>query len=78
MKNRVKNVESVFFITQYQSVSEMYFFSPKPFTYTSSPLDGMAKNDFISSWIRKIMQLSCLDPFNSYLLIPEERKKHLV
>ena len=36
-----------------------FFFTPIPYTYTSSPLDGMAKNYFLfSTWIRKIMQFN--------------------
>ena len=33
-----------------------FFFYPPNCTYTSSPLDGMAKNYLLSTWIHKIMQ----------------------
>ena len=53
------------------------FFSPIPCTYSSSPLDGMARNCnyyFYLHGYARSRYLSCLDPFYSYLLIPEERK----
>ena len=37
----------------------------------------MAWQRFFSTWICKI-NLSCMDPFCSYLLIPKERKNHFV
>ena len=52
---------------------QRFFFTPIPCTYTSSPLDGRAGNYyFFSTWIRKSI---AIHPFNSYLLIPEERRK---
>ena len=55
------------------------FFTPIPCTYTSSPLDGMAKNYFyFSTWIRKIMQFIMS---GSILFLPpytRGEKKHLV
>ena len=51
------------------------FFTPISCTYTSSLLDCMAKNcNHVDGYARSY-NLSCLDPFNSYLLIPEERRK---
>ena len=39
------------------SMNGYFFFTPIPCTYTSSTLDGMAKNYFYySTWIREIMQ----------------------
>ena len=54
-------------------------FFPIPCTYTSLPLDGMAKIYFyfLHGYARSC-NLSCLGPFFSHLLIPEERKNHLV
>ena len=46
-------------------------FTTIPCTNKSLPLDGMARNDFPSRWIRNWW---CLDPFYSYHLIPEEKK----
>ena len=55
------------------------FFSPMPCTYTSSPLDGKARNYIIIclSGYARSRTLLCLDPLCSYLLIPKEWKKHL-
>ena len=53
------------------------FFTPKPCAYTSSPLDGMARNCIILFFYlheyARSRNLLCLDPFYSNLLIPEER-----
>ena len=54
-------------------VSKMYFFTPIPCTYTSSPLDCMAENCFIFCMDTKDHAIH-----HSFLLIPEERKKHFV
>ena len=55
------------------------FFAPIPRTYTSLTLDGTARNFlfFIYMDTQDRTILSCLDPFFSYLLIPEKRN-HLV
>ena len=56
----------------------LFFFTPIPCTYTSLPLDGMARNYYLFIFLHgyaKACNSSCLDPFNSYLLIPEERRK---
>ena len=50
--------------------------TPIPCTYTCSPLDGMARNYFyyyLHGYARSCNFL-CLDPFCSYLLIPEEKE----
>ena len=60
---------------------ELEFFYSIPCTYTSSPLDGMARNYiiirllfvYLNGYARSHILL-CLDPFCSYLLMPEERK----
>ena len=59
--------------------SLLFLFTPIPCTYTSLPLDSMAKNYFyfLHGYARSC-NLSCLDPFYSYHLIPEERKNLLV
>ena len=51
---------------------EVFFY---PCTYTSLPLNGMARNVFfyLHGYARS-RNLLCLDPFYSYLLIPEKRK----
>ena len=57
------------------------FFTPIPCTYTSSPLDGMARNYIIiivSTWIRKITQFIVSE---SILFLPpytQGENKHLV
>ena len=47
------------------------FFSPIPCTYTSLPLDGMARNYYYYYYFlhgyARACDSSCLDPFNSYL-----------
>ena len=48
-----------------------FFFTPIPCTYTSLPLDGI----FFLHGYARACNSSCLGPFNSYLLIPEERRK---
>ena len=61
---------------------EQFFFTPIPCTYTSSLLDGMARNFYYYYYFNRpgyarSCNLSCLDPFHSYLLIPEEKKNIL-
>ena len=51
------------------------FFTPIPCTYTSSPLDGVARNYLLSTWISKFMQFIISGSIFSYLLIPEEKIK---
>ena len=54
----------------------IYFFTTIPCTYNSSQIDGMDRNyTFYLHCYAKAHNLSCLDPFYSYLLIPEERGK---
>ena len=51
------------------------FFTPIPCTYTSSPPDGTARNYyFYLHWYARSRNLSCLDPFCSFLLICEDKK----
>ena len=51
------------------------FFTPIPCTYSSLPLDGMARNYyFYLHGYARSRNLSCLDPFSSNLLIPKEKK----
>ena len=52
----------------------LVFFSISiPCTYTSSPLDGMARNNnFLSTWIRKSTHFG-LDPFYPTTLYPREK-----
>ena len=54
------------------------FLTPIPSTYTSSPLDGMAKNFFIFYMDTQDHAIYHVWIHFSYLLIPEERKNHLV
>ena len=69
--------ESRFLATESSpKIIKQVFFSPITCTYTSLPLDGMARIFFLHGCARACKS-SCLDPFNSYLLIPEERRKHL-
>ena len=51
---------------------QRFFFTPIPCTYTSSPLDGRGRNYF---FFYMDTQEHAIHPFNSYLLIPEERRK---
>ena len=57
------------------------FFTPIPCTYTSLPLDGMARNYyFLSTWICRICRITRFimsGSIFSYLLIPEERRKNI-
>ena len=57
----------------------LLFFTPIPRTYTSLPLDGMARNDLLSTWICKITQyirsgsIFCLHHYTQ-----GEKKSHLI
>ena len=53
----------------------IFFFAPIPCTYTSSLLDGMAKNDFIFYMDAQDHAIYHVWIHFSYLLIPEESKK---
>ena len=70
----------IFLLVRPRESNKVLFFTPIPCTYTSLPLDGMARNYYyyyfyIHGYARS-RNLSYLDPFNSYLLLPEERKNH--
>ena len=55
----------------------LLFLLPYLACYTTSPLDGMARNYYYYFYLHgyaRSRNLSCLDQFNTYLLIPEERK----
>ena len=56
---------------------KLIFFTPILCVYTSSPLDGMAKNYYYSylHGYARSRNLSGLDSFYSYLLIREERRE---
>ena len=69
-------------VDQYQvgfkaGLSSFNFFTPIPHTYTGSSLDGMARNFyyFYLHGYARTRNLRWLDPFYSFLLIPEERRK---
>ena len=68
-----------FFMTYFWWVCkkvEIFFSIPTPCDYTSSPLDGMARNiHFLSTWIRKSTHFG-LDPFYPTTLYTRE-KNHL-
>ena len=50
------------------------FLAPIPCTYTSLPLDGMARNyHFYLRGYARACHLLCQDPFLSYRLIPERK-----
>ena len=85
-KNNSRNKREVweekkFINTCKECVRNFFFFTPIPCTYTSSPLDGMARNYiiiFLSTWIRKITQFIVS---GSILFLPpytRGEKKHLV
>ena len=55
----------------------MFFLTPIPRSYTSLPVDGVARNIsfFLSTWIRKIMQFIMFGSiYFSYLLCPRREK----
>ena len=57
------------------TVEVLIFFTPIPCTYTSLLLDGMARNYYFNlHGYARSCNLSCLDPFHSYLLYPRRRK----
>ena len=53
----------------------MIFFTPIPCSYTSLPLDGVARNYFffLLYGYARSCNWSCLDPFISYLLCPRRK-----
>ena len=65
-------------IKKFSNPNPSAFFTPIPLIYTNLPLDGIARNDLLSSWICKITKFVVSGSIFSYRLIPEDRKYHLV
>ena len=69
---KISQRPSVFSWPEACIINWLFFFTPIPCTYTSSPLDGNTKNYQLRGYA-KARNISCLVLFLSYHLIPERK-----